>query len=129
MQLAIVTEYDDLYNPIIGATEAYHGHEPALTTDIQLERTQKLRQAYQDLKDEMLNEIGSVESRIVGPATTARDYLQPLRKTLKSRENKKLDFERYQDRVLAAHKKMKKTEKDQASLNKYEQDLAKAAEV
>lgn len=70
-----------------------------------------------------------METRIVGPATTAKDYLQPLRKTLKSRENKKLDFERYQDRVLAAHKKMKKTEKENASLARYEQDLAKAAEV
>lgn len=124
-----MSEYDDLYNPIVGATDAYHGHDHLPTPDAQLQNTQKLRQAYQELKNEMLEELHMVDARIVSPAKTAKDYIAPLRKVLKSRENKKLDFERYQDRVLNAHKKMKKSEKEVASLAKYEQDLAKAAEV
>lgn len=128
VQLAIVTEYDGIYNPIVGATDTYHGHEPTPTPEIQLRRVQKLRQAYEDLKNEMMDEISQVDLRVLGPAKAAQEYITPLRKTLKNRENKKLDFERYQDRLLTAQKKMRKSEKEIASLAKYEQDLAKAAE-
>lgn len=127
--MAIVSEYDALYNPIVGATDSYHGHEPTPTPEVQLHRTKRLREAYEELKNEMMGEISMIDARILRPATSAKDYIAPLKKTLKNRENKKLDFERYQDRVLNAQKKMRKTEKENAALVKYEQDLGKASEV
>ncbi|KAI9894598.1 MAG: hypothetical protein M1814_001953 [Vezdaea aestivalis] len=122
----LVSEFQGLYNPIIGASENYNGPEAVETPDETLERTSDLCKAYHDLKAELMEEINSVDSQIVDPATQARAYLQPLKKTIKKREDKKLDFERYSVRVDTATKKTKRSERENAGLAKSEKDLARA---
>jgi hypothetical protein len=68
-------------------------------------------------------------SRVIRPATDAKEYITPIRKTIKKRENKRLDWERYTDKVNSLSKKLKRSDRDNAALARAEEDLAKAADV
>ncbi len=61
-----------MYAPIIGASESYMGHEPASTPQSTMERTSRLREAYQEMKTDLLEEVNMVDKRIVRPAMDAR---------------------------------------------------------
>jgi hypothetical protein len=125
-QLAIVTEYYTLYDPIVGASDG-HGRDAVTTPELQLHRTFNLRQAYEDLKSELMEEIGQIEERIIKPATDARDCIAPIRRTIKKRENKRLDVERCQDKVNKLQRKVSKTPKEESTLGKAEDELAQLA--
>ena len=127
-QLQVVAEYEGLYDPIVGASDG-HGRETAPTPELQLHRTFKLKEAYTELKDELLEEIGTIEERIIKPTTDARDAINPIRRTIKKRENKRLDYEKCQDRVSKLQKKPSKTAKDDVALAKAEDEMARAEEV
>lgn len=127
-QLQIVTEYEGLYDPIVGATDG-HGREAALTPQLQLERTFRLKQVYSDLKTELTEEIAMIDSRLIKPATEARDCIAPIRKTIKKRENKRLDYEKLQEKVIRLQRKPGRTAKEDATLGKTEDELARAADV
>ena len=79
-----------MYNPIFGADESYVGHEPVATPARNMERTQKLQAAYEELKTDMLEEVNRVDARIVRPAMEAKDWIQPLKKVIKKREDRKV---------------------------------------
>lgn len=125
-QLAIATEFYTLYDPIVGASDG-HGRDSVPTPELQLNRTFNLRQAYEDLKSELLEEIGQIEERIIKPATDARDCIAPIRKTIKKRENKRLDLERCQDKVNKLQRKVTRTPKEESALGKAEDELAQLA--
>ncbi|TDZ75193.1 Regulator of cytoskeleton and endocytosis [Colletotrichum trifolii] len=125
-QWAIVKEYEGLYDPIVGATEG-HGRPSVATPQPQLERTFKLREAYSDLKDELIAEVAAIDAQVIRPASEARDYLQPIRKTIKKRETKRLDYEKAQDKVKKFQKKMGNP-KDEAQLSKAEYEMSCASE-
>jgi amphiphysin len=124
-----VTLYEELYDPIVGASDG-HGHEPVMTSRQQLDRTRKLQGVYADLKTDLLEEVAMMDARIIKPATEAKDCLQPLRKTIKKRENKRVDWERYIDKVNTLQsKKLKRTDRENVALAKAEEELAGAADV
>ncbi|KAI9812749.1 MAG: hypothetical protein M1827_004505 [Pycnora praestabilis] len=128
-QFQLVNEIHGLYTPIVGASEAYPGHDSAAVTPRStLERTSRLRDAYQEMKTDLLEEVNLVDTRIIKPAMDAKDFIQPLKKTIKKREDKKLDFERYQGRVDTSKKKLKRSDRENISLAKSEVDLARALE-
>ncbi|KAI2604955.1 uncharacterized protein GGS25DRAFT_502744 [Hypoxylon fragiforme] len=126
-QLGIVTEYDSLWDPIVGATDG-HGRPAMPTADLQLERTLRLKEAYTELKAELLEEVGLIESTIIRPAMDARECIAPLRKTIKKRENKRLDFEKCQEKANKLQRKPARTPKEDATLAKAEAEVARAAE-
>lgn len=117
-----------MYNPIVGAADG-HGHDPVETPQLQLDRTARLKEAYAELKNDLMEEVTMMDARVIKPATDAKDYIQPIRKTIKKRENKRLDWERYIDRVNHASKKLKRTDRENAALAKAEEELSKAADV
>jgi amphiphysin len=121
-----VTSIEELYNPIVGASSDGHGHEPVMTSQAQLDRSYKLQQAYTELKTDLLEEVNMMDARIIRPASDAKEYIQPIKKTIKKRENKRLDYERHFDRVTSAAKKQKR---DDAALAKAEVELSKATDV
>jgi hypothetical protein len=127
-QFGVVKEYEGLYDPIVGAYDG-HGRPAVPTPDLQLHRTFKLREAYGELRDELTDEISAIDTRIIQPATSARDYIQPIRKTIKRRENKRLDYEKCQDKVKKLQKKPGKTPKEDAALAKAEEEMARMSEV
>jgi hypothetical protein len=129
VQLGTVTVFEELYDPIVGASDG-HGHDPIITPKEQLERTTKLKSVYADLKTDLLEEVVMMDSRIIRPAGDAKEFLQPLRKTIKKRENKRVDWERYIDKVNNLQtKKLKRTDKENAALAKAEEELSRAADV
>ena len=50
----------------------------------------KIQEGYAELKSDLLDEVNMVDDRIVKPATEAKDYIQPLKKVIKQREDRKV---------------------------------------
>ncbi|EXJ62680.1 hypothetical protein A1O7_03118 [Cladophialophora yegresii CBS 114405] len=128
-QHRIVDEYSLLYAPIVGAGDDYHGHDPVQTPDHLMHRTSRMKQEYEDLKRDLSVDLVQVEERLVKPAQNAKDSLHYMRKTIKKREDRKLDFERYQNRVDSLLKKTKRSERDDAALTKSQSELDAATEA
>lgn len=76
-----------------------------------------------------MEEIASIDERIIKPTTDARDCIAPLRKTIKKRENRRLDYEKAQDKAAKIQRKPGKGPKEEAALAKAEDEVARAAEV
>ena len=89
-QHRLVNEFQGLYSPIVGAGEGYSGIQHVETPQDALRRTMKIEQGYAALKTDLLDEVNMVDDRIVKPATDARDYIQPLKKVIKHREDRKV---------------------------------------
>ncbi|EXJ80376.1 hypothetical protein A1O1_08520 [Capronia coronata CBS 617.96] len=128
-QHRIVEEFEILYNPIVGAGDGYQGHVPAPTPDHILRRVKRITSDYADLMKDLTGDLAQVDDRLIKPAQVAKDSLQTMRKTIKKREDRKLDFERYQSRAESAQKKTKRSERDNAALAKIQSDLATATET
>lgn len=127
-QLAIATTYEEIYQPIVSTSDE-HRDNPALTPRDQMERTLRLKDAFAELKQELTEEMIMIDARIVKPANEAMEGLAPMRKVIKKRENKRLDWERQIDKVNSGQRKMKRTDKDNVALAKAEQELAVLADV
>lgn len=128
-QHRIVDEYSLLYSPIVGASDDYHGHNPVQTPDHIMNRTARIKQEYEDLKRDLSEDLLQVEERLIRPAQNAKDSLQSMKKTIKKREDRKLDFERYQNRVDSQMKKTKRSERDASTLIKSQSELEAATEA
>ncbi|KAI8627050.1 hypothetical protein F5Y19DRAFT_186485 [Xylariaceae sp. FL1651] len=126
-QIGVITEFDGLWDPIVGASEGL-GKPATPTPELQLEQALRLKEAYIDLRAELLEELGLIESRIIKPATDVREYIAPIRKTIKKRENKRVDYERVQEKATKLQRKSGKTPKEDASLAKLEAEVARTAE-
>jgi len=121
-QLGIVTELESLYDPIVGAADdTAKPHNP--TPELLLERTLSLREAYNELKTDLLEEIEVVNEKVVKPVSEARDYVVPVRKTIKKREKLRLDYENVQTDLTKLQRKPSRTPKDDKSLAKLEAEL------
>ena len=55
-----------------------------------MERTTKLQVAYAELKADLLEEVNLVDTRIIKPAMDAKEWIQPLKKVIKKREDRKV---------------------------------------
>ncbi|WEW56403.1 hypothetical protein PRK78_001846 [Emydomyces testavorans] len=124
-QARLLQEFESLYHPIVGSSEPT-AHPPAITPEATLMRTARLNEEYESLRVDLSEEILSVDVRMIKPAMEAKDYLQPMKKVIKKRDDKKLDYERYQGRVDASRKKSKRSDRENSALAKAEIDLSKA---
>jgi len=79
-----------MYEPFIGAEDSHNSHELAVTQSRPMQRTAKLSQGYEELKTDLLEEVDMADSRIIKPANEARDWIQPLKKVIKKREDRKV---------------------------------------
>lgn len=101
-------------------------HRPVPTPTKYMNKCLALQKIYAELAKDLQQEIDMVQNRLVTPAEQARAHLKPLKKTLKHRENTKLDYERYLGRTEHAQKKQTRSMKEEAALAKHESDLAQA---
>ncbi|KAI1001488.1 hypothetical protein K3495_g6710 [Podosphaera aphanis] len=125
-QVGTTTTFEELYQPIIGASNG-HGQEPVITPLEQIERTSKLKEVYIELKNDLMEEINLIDTRVIRPATDAKGQIQPAKKAIKKRENKRLDWEMYNDRVNGYTKKFNRTDRENVALSKAEDEMAQAA--
>lgn len=82
-----------------------------------------------ELRTELTEGIASIEKLVMAPALDARNSINPIRKTIKKRENKRFDVEKCQDKVNKLHRKMPRSPKDDAQLAKSEEELVVLNEV
>ncbi|PYI08023.1 hypothetical protein BO78DRAFT_365407 [Aspergillus sclerotiicarbonarius CBS 121057] len=127
-QNRMLGEFEGLYAPILGASDSSAPQNGIPTPQATLARTNKLREHYEDLRKELLGELAAIDERMIRPASQAREYLSTVKKTIRKRDDRKLDYERYHGRVDNYSKKTKRSERDNAALVKAESDLAKATE-
>ncbi|KAJ5688970.1 hypothetical protein N7462_003362 [Penicillium macrosclerotiorum] len=128
-QSRMADEFDGLYAPIAGSSETPPRHIPVETDPAMLARTNKFRRENDELRGELTQELNLVEDRMSRPAETAKSYLAPMKKTIKKRNDKKSDFERYQSKVDSLIHKTKRTDRENVNLAKAELDLSTAKEA
>ncbi len=78
-----------MYSSTGDPNERSEGHEIKETPRPIMMRTVKLQQAYAELKNDLLEEVNAVDTRIIKPAMDAKDHIQPLKKVIKKRADKK----------------------------------------
>lgn len=101
-------------------------HVPAETPGQYMQKCLGLQKEYSDTKNDLMQEINMIQTKLLGPAETAKQHTKLLHKTLKHRENMKLDYERYMSRAEHARKKSQRSAKDEATLAQHEANLAQA---
>ncbi|PWY72924.1 hypothetical protein BO70DRAFT_364706 [Aspergillus heteromorphus CBS 117.55] len=125
-QNRMLAEFEGLYAPIVGSSDASAVDKAVPTPEATLARTNHLREQYEDLRKDLLGELAAVDERMIRPASQAREFMSPVKKTIKRRDDRKLDFERYQSRVDTYNKKTRRSDRDNAALVKAESDLERA---
>ncbi|RAO70797.1 uncharacterized protein BHQ10_006809 [Talaromyces amestolkiae] len=123
----LVQEFETVYAPIVGSSEATK-NPPVEIPAGTLERVNRLNEEFESLRTDLLVDVNGVEDRMIRPLQLAKDLLSPLKKTIKKREDKKLDYEHFQSRYDSSLKKTKRSDRDNAILAKAEVELAKAKE-
>lgn len=124
----LVLEYETLYAPIVGSSETINARPSIETPPATLARVNRLNEEYESLRVDLMVDINAVEDRMIRPVQEAKELLGPMKKKIKKREDKKLDFEHFQSRVDSSLKKTKRSDRDNAVLAKAEAELAKAKE-
>lgn len=89
-QSRLADEFDGLYGPIIGSSETPSNHKAVDTDPGRLARTNRLRKEYDELRTDLIDELGAVDTRMSGPAAQAKESLAPMKKTIKKRNDKKV---------------------------------------
>jgi hypothetical protein len=125
----VVTEYEALYDPIVGASDGQTARRAVQTPELQLQRTFNLKKAYTELHAELIEEIALIDDHVMKPAADARDSIAPIRKTIKKREDKRLDYEKTQEKTLKLQRKPGRTPKEDAAFAKADAEMSRAAEV
>ena len=95
VQQRVIYDFQELYAPIVEANENYEGHIPKETPRPTMMRTVKLQQAYMELKNDLLEEVNLMDTRIIRPAMEAKDHIQPLKKIIKKRMDRKVRNSKY----------------------------------
>ena len=127
-QAAMLADYENIYTPIVGA-DGHDAEKHAETPREKLERANVLKVNYTELQQDMLEEVAMIEKRIVHPAQDARTSVKAYKKTIKKREDKKLDYERYRSRSDKLEKQTKRTDRENTALAKHQIDLTSATAV
>lgn len=91
-QCRMVTEFNGLYAPIVGTSEPTSNRKPAETPELALARTSSLRNEYEDLQTDLMQELDAMEQRMIQPAMQAKEFLAPMKKTIKKREDRKVPY-------------------------------------
>lgn len=122
--------FANLYKPIEGlgnnANEPSQRHVPEETPQHTMQRCLALQKMYSEMKADLQQELTMITNKVMRPVEESKRCMKSLQKTLKHRENMKLDYERYMSRAEHARKKDAKSMKDEASLAKHENDLQQA---
>ena len=126
----LVVGFATIAQPIaIGNDDSYNGIAPVETPVHVHNRLARLCREYRSLKDELEPDLRSIDMQIVSPAQQAKDAMSAMKKTIKTRENCKLDYERHQGRRDTAFKKQNRSERDNLALAKHESDLEVARDT
>ncbi|KAF2126274.1 hypothetical protein P153DRAFT_89275 [Dothidotthia symphoricarpi CBS 119687] len=128
-QLATVEHLHTIFKPLGDEKGGHSSHVAADTPQATLERVSALQEAFAELKTDMLEEVKDIERKLIVPAKLAKDSLRPIKKSMKKRDDAKIDYERYKSRCEALQKKTTRSERENVALHKHEADLERSAEA
>lgn len=66
-----------------------------------MERATRLQGDYTELRNDMLEEIDVMETRLIQPAADAKSWIQPLKKVIKKRGDRKVCYNLAGSRIFA----------------------------
>ena len=89
-QHRLISDFQAMYSPIATSEDIPSSHEPVITPWSTMQRTVKLQEAYAELKIDLLEEVNKIDIRLVKPAMEAKDHIQPMKKIIKKREDRKV---------------------------------------
>jgi len=130
-QTEVASSLESLYKPIDVPEDAKieSANRRGNTPQIYLTKTADFRNINIRLQADLQQEIEWIQTKLFYPATEAKEATKPLKRTIKQREDYKLDFERYQSRADHARQKASKSVRDESALIKHEDDLLQATIV
>lgn len=79
-----------MYAPIVGAADSYNGPQPVDTPEAIMARIVKLREEYEELKKDLMEEVTMVDEKMIKPAMDAKGSLSLMKKPIKKREDRKV---------------------------------------
>ncbi|KAI5856247.1 hypothetical protein BZA05DRAFT_387867 [Tricharina praecox] len=123
-QTRLADSFHDVYQTIPRTGDSTIPPEP--TPPEIMRRVALLHTSYNELKDDMLDEVAKVETMLVQPLGECRAMLKPIKKAVEKREHKKLDYERFAKATETLKLKKAKTDKDYGALQKSEAELERA---
>lgn len=118
--------FANLYKPIEPVADPEMRHQPSETPQHYLQKCLGMQKLYSDLKADLAEEISLIDKKLVFPAEEAKKNTKLLHKTIKHRDNMKLDYERYLSRAEHARKKETRSVKEEAALSVHETNLTQA---
>lgn len=99
-------------------------HVPQETPRSFMQKCTALQKMYSDSKDDLKQETTMITTKVVSPIETAKGCTKSMNRTLKHRENMKLDYERILGKVEHARKRTNPSPKEISTLERLEGDLA-----
>lgn len=118
--------FANLYKQIEPASDPESGIQPVETPAKYMQKCLGLQKEYSDEKTDLAQEIEMIGTKVLRPAEEAKQHTKLLHKTLKHRENMKLDYERYLSRAEHVRKKDTRNAKEETALATHEANLAQA---
>lgn len=115
-----------LYKPIEAANDPESAHQAVETPAKYMQKCLSLQKEYSDERTDLAQEIEMISTKLLRPAEEAKQRTKLLHKTLKHRENMKLDYERYLSRAEHVRKKDNRNAKEETALATHEANLAQA---
>ena len=91
-QQRLIHSFQVMYEPFVASDDTYTSYEPVMTPRDIMQRTTKLSRNYEELKTDLLEEVNMVDTRIIRPAIEAKEWIQPLKKVIKKRGDRKVRF-------------------------------------
>lgn len=119
--------FANLYKPIEPPPDPeVSRHQPAQTPAKYMQKCLGLQKEYSDEKSDLAQEIELISTKLLRPAEEAKQHTKLLQKTIKHRENMKLDYERYLGRAEHVRNKDGRSQKEEIALQTHEANLAQA---
>lgn len=88
--MATVEHLHTIFKPLGAEKAGLSSHVAVETPQATLERVAALQEAFSELKTDMMEEVKDIDRKLIIPAKLAKDALQPMKKTMKKREDAKV---------------------------------------
>ncbi|KAK9366880.1 hypothetical protein V1509DRAFT_628203 [Lipomyces kononenkoae] len=124
-QVAISRHFGTLYEPIPEEDPCKPVQE---TPTITMAAVIKYKEVLVEVQNAVLPMLDSIDRMVVQRCVTMKGYIDTIKKALKKREHKKIDYDRHTNAVEKLQKKSTLNDKDASNLERIQKDLDKATE-
>lgn len=118
--------FANIYKPMEPTNDPEARHQPVETPAKFMRKCLSLQKEYDSERTDLAQEVAMISTKCLRPAEEAKQHTKLLHKTLKHRDNMKLDYERYLSRADHLRKKAQRSAKEEQALTVHEANLAQA---